>query len=505
MPERCVRNLYASEEYSVRNVLRVALYVRKSRADIEQEKKAAERGESYDTLKRHRNELLRLAKKRGYTIIEIYEEVVSGDTIEARPEMQRLLKDVKDFVYDAILVIDYDRLGRGNKEDQGRIEQVLKDTDTLIITPSEIIDLNSEQGEFTADTKGFIARMEYRISAKRFKEGKKRSISEGKDVANRQPYGYSKDKETKKLYPNEYAPFAKLIFELYDEIGTLHGVCEELYKMGITTAKGKDRWNYQTIKRMLKNKKYIGTMFFYANKKRDYVEEPNAHTAIVDEELFYRVNKKLLEVNDHKTNKKYALQNPFASISHCEICDSVMKLHNLTYKYMRCSNYHCTNKFIRFEEFEEKFLSKLESTLKRIEVNSEEIEIKDNKVDTLVKQLDLLYEQENKLKKREKNIYISYEEEIYTKEQFKERLNELNADKTDLKEKIETLLEIIEYEKSQLDRVSNIAPTIRNVLDVYHLSNPEQKNRLLRSFVKDIIVHKPFKFKDFKMEIILKD
>lgn len=504
MLERCVINLYA-EDYNVRNVLRVALYVRKSRADIEQEKKAAEHGETYDTLKRHRNELLRLAKNRGYQIIEIYEEIVSGDTIEARPEMQRLIEDIKDYKYDAILVIDYDRLGRGSKSDQGRIEKVLKDTDTIIITPSETIDLNSEQGEFTADTKGFISRMEYRISAKRFKEGKKRSISEGKDVANRQPYGYSKDKETKKLYPNEYAPFAKMIFELYDQIGTLHGVCEELYRLGIPTAKGKPRWDYQTVKRMLRNKKYIGTMFFYANKKRDYTEEPNAHTAIVDEELFYRVNKKLLEVNDHKTNKRYALQNPFASIAHCKVCDSVMKLHNLTYKYMRCSNYHCTNKFIRFEEFEAKFLSKLENTLKSIEVDSEEVSLKDNKIETLNSQLALLYEQEEKLNKREKNIYLNLEDETYTKEQFKERMNDLNIDKADLKQKIESLLKTIEYEKSQLDRVSNIAPTIRNCLDIYHLSNPDQKNRLLRSFVKDIIVHKPQKFKDFNMEIFLLD
>ena len=494
-----------SEEYSIRNVLRVALYIRKSRADIEQEKKAAERGETYDTLKRHRNELLRLAKNRGYQIIEIYEEVVSGDTIESRPEMQRLLQDVQDYKYDAILVIDYDRLGRGDKKNQGTIEEVFAETDTLIITPYEIIDLNTEEGQFKADTKGFISRMEYRQIKKRLSEGKKRSTTEGKDVSNKQPYGYSKDRDTKKLYPNEYAPFAKLIFELYDEIGTLHGVCEELYKIGIPTKEGCDRWSYQTIKRMLKNKKYIGTMFFNQTKKRDYEETPNAHTAIVDEELFYRVNKKLLEVKDHKTNKRYALQNPFASISHCAICDSMMKLHNLTYKYIRCSNYHCSNKFIRFEEYEAKFLSKLEDTLKSIEIDTEEIKTKDSKLEKLNKQLELLKDQEIKLDKREKNIYANYEDETYTKEVFKERLNELNEDKTTLKEKIDSLLEIIEYEKSQLDRVSNIAPTIKNCLDVYHLSDASQKNRLLRAFVKDIIVHKPEKFKDFTMEVYLLD
>ena len=496
-----------ADDYNIRNALRVAFYVRKSQADIEQEKKAAERGESYDTLKRHRTELLRLAKKRGYIIVEIYEEIVSADTIEARPEIQRLIEDIKDYKFDAVMVIDYDRLGRGNKEDQGYIEKVLKETETIIITPSETIDLNSEQGEFTADTKGFIARMEYRITKKRFKEGKKRSVEqEGKDISNKQPYGYSKDRDTKKLYPNEYAPFAKLIFELYEEIGTLHGVSEELYRIGIPTAKGCDRWSYQTIKRLLKNKKYIGTMFFNTHKKRDYVEHPHAHEPIVSEELFYKVNKMLLEVKDHKTNKRFALQNPFAGICFCFKCSSIMKLHNLKYKYIRCSNYHCDCKFIRFEVFENAVLSKIGEILKSIEIDPEEVKTKDNKLDTLNKQLNLLYEQEKKLQIREKNIYANLEDETYTKEIFKIRLNELNIDKTDLQDKITSLLEIIEYEKNQLDRITNIAPTIQNVLDVYHLSNPEQRNRLLKSFIKNIIVYKPKKYNDeLHLEIFLKD
>lgn len=491
--------------YEIRNVLNVALYIRKSRADIEQEKKAHDMGQTFDTLKRHRNELLRLAKNRGYTIVEIYEEIVSADTIEARPEIQKLLKDVKDYKFDAVLVVDYDRLGRGDKRDQGIIEDVFASTDTLIITPTEIIDLNTEEGIFKADTKGFISRMEYRQINKRFKEGKQRSVLEGKDISNKQPYGYSKDKETKKLVPNEYAPFAKLIFELYDEIGTLHGVSEELYRLNIPTKQGKERWNYQTIKRMLKNKKYLGMVFFYKENNRYYVEQPNAHPAIVDEDLFYRVNKRLDEVKDHKTSKKYELQNPFASLGRCKICGSITKLHNLKYKYIRCSNYHCDNKFIQFEEYEKKFLSKLEDTLKSIEINPEEIKTQDNKIDNLNLQLKMLYEQDEKLQKREKNIYNNFEDEIYTKDMFKSRLDELNLEKNELKDKIKSLLEIIDYEKSQLDRVSNIAPTIRNCLDIYHLSNPSQKNRLLKSFVKEIVTHKPVKYKDFDMEIKLLD
>lgn len=498
--------MYA-DYYKIRNVLRVGLYVRKSRADVEQEKNAEERGEVYDTLKRHRSELLRFAKKEGFHIVEIFEEIVSSESILARTEAQKLLELVKNGEVDAIVTIDYDRfVGRGNKSDQGYIENLLAEHDVPLITPHEVIDLNTEQGEFTADTKGFIARMEYRIAKKRFKEGKKRKIEqEGKDVSNKQPYGFSKDRDTKKLYPNDYAPFAKLIFELYDEIGTLHGVSEELYRMGIPTKEGKERWTYITIKRMLKNKKYIGTMFFNQNNKRDYVEYPNAHTAIVDEELFYRVNKKLDEVKDHKTNKRYELQNPFASLGKCGICNSVTKLHNLKYKYIRCSNYHCDNKFIRFEDYEKKFLNKLADTLKSIEIDSDELRSTNNKIDNLNKQLKHLRDKEAKLQIREKNIYNNYEDGTYTKEVFKTRLDDLNADKNDLQEKIVDLEDIIEYEKSQKNRIFNIAPTINNCLDVYHLSKPSQKNRLLKSFVKEIVTSKRQKFKDFEMDIRLLD
>ena len=71
--------------------LTIAIYLRKSRSDIEEEKKALARGEVYDTLQRHRKELLNFARKNKLKILDIFEEVVSGDTIESRPEVQKLL------------------------------------------------------------------------------------------------------------------------------------------------------------------------------------------------------------------------------------------------------------------------------------------------------------------------------------------------------------------------------------------------------------------------------
>lgn len=71
-----------------------AIYLRKSRIDVEAEK--AGEGE---TLARHRKALLSLAEKRGYYVEKIYEEVVSGETIVSRPQMQALMSDVEKGLY----------------------------------------------------------------------------------------------------------------------------------------------------------------------------------------------------------------------------------------------------------------------------------------------------------------------------------------------------------------------------------------------------------------------
>ena len=66
-----------------------AIYLRKSRKDLELE--AMGEGE---TLARHKNDLLELAQKKELKIAKIYEEMVSGESIEDRPQIQELLNEV---------------------------------------------------------------------------------------------------------------------------------------------------------------------------------------------------------------------------------------------------------------------------------------------------------------------------------------------------------------------------------------------------------------------------
>ena len=66
-----------------------AKYLRKSRFDRDYAEMSVE-----ETLKRHEAILDRLAGERGYRVTKTYYEVVSGESIAARPEIQKLLEEI---------------------------------------------------------------------------------------------------------------------------------------------------------------------------------------------------------------------------------------------------------------------------------------------------------------------------------------------------------------------------------------------------------------------------
>ena len=119
--------------------MQYCLYLRKSRADSE----AEARGEG-ETLARHEKALLDLAKKLNLNITAIYREIVSGETIAARPVMQQLLQEVEQGIWDGVLVMEVERLARGDTIDQGIVAQTFKFSDTKIITPIKTYNPNNE-------------------------------------------------------------------------------------------------------------------------------------------------------------------------------------------------------------------------------------------------------------------------------------------------------------------------------------------------------------------------
>ena len=132
------------------------IYLRKSRNDAQLEAMGV------DDLERHEKTLLALAKSMNLQIGAIYREVVSGDSIAARPEMQRTLKEVEAGLWKGVLVMEVERLARGDTVDQGIVQRTFQYSETLIVTPAKIYDPNNEFDEEYFEFGLFMRRREYK-------------------------------------------------------------------------------------------------------------------------------------------------------------------------------------------------------------------------------------------------------------------------------------------------------------------------------------------------------
>ena len=191
------------------------IYLRKSRADMD----AEAHGEG-ETLARHEKALLELAKRQRLTITHIHREIVSGDTIASRPVMQQLLQEVQSGQWAGVLVMEVERLARGETIDQGIVAQSFQYSGTKIVTPLKTYDPTNEYDEEYFEFGLFMSRREYKTIKRRLMRGREAASKEGKWVGGSCPYGYERVRVesgkgwTLKIIPEE-AEIVKLIFQLY--------------------------------------------------------------------------------------------------------------------------------------------------------------------------------------------------------------------------------------------------------------------------------------------------
>lgn len=232
-------------------------YLRKSRFDRDYEEMSME-----ETLKRHEAILDKLAKDRGYFITKTYYEIVSAESIAARPEIQKLLNEVSAGIYAGVLVVDLERLARGNGIDQGYISQVFQYSGTKIITPSKTYDPTNEFDEEYFEFGLFMSRREYKTINRRLIRGRDSSASEGKWISSMAPYGYKRMKikgekgYTLEIVPEE-AQWVQKAFELYSQGQGANRIANYLNDNNVPTRKG-NIWNNGSIQNMITNVAYMG-------------------------------------------------------------------------------------------------------------------------------------------------------------------------------------------------------------------------------------------------------
>lgn len=477
---------------------RICIYLRKSRADEELEKTLGE-GE---TLIKHRKALLKFAKEKKLNIVEIKEEIVSGESLFFRPKMLELLKDVEAKMYTGVLVMDMQRLGRGDMKDQGIILETFKNAHTKIITPMKTYDLDNDFDEEYSEFEAFMSRKELKMINRRMQGGRVRSIEDGNYISPNAPFGYDitfiNKSRTLKQNPKE-AEIVKIIFKMYTEGSGAGSVATYLNSLGYKT-RNKKNFESSGIIFILKNPVYIGKVTWKKKEikksknpnkikdtrtrdKSEWIISNGKHEPIVTEDIF----KKAQEILKGKYHIPYQLTNgaanPLAGIVVCGVCGNkmVMRKYGDRMPHIICTK-KCGNKSSRFDYVENSILKALEQYSKILESDVEEVKDKSEAIDIYKKQITILNKKLLTLNSQKLKLFDLLEQGVYDNETFIQRSNNILDRSTDVENQLNKLKQIVKKEENKTNEKFNLK--IKNVIDAYKITdNISKKNELLKSIL----------------------
>lgn len=442
-----------------------------------------------------------------------YREVVSGETIADRPDMQTILKRIESPKIKGVIIVEVQRLSRGDLEDAGRIIKLFRFTDTLVITPPKTYDLKDEydRDAFERELKRGNEFLEYQ--KKIMNRGKLLSVSQGNFVNSHPPYGYTRAwiTESKRKCPTliineEEALVVRMIFNMYvnDDMGVVN-ICHTLDDLGITPPKG-DNWSPNTIRDMLANITYTGKVLWNRRKTirivedseisktrpraalGDYLVYDGRHEAIISDELFQAAQEK--KGRNHRAKPQTKVRNPLAGLVYCR-CGRAMTLrmytsHNGKPRLLCVDQVHCGTGSCLYEEMEDLICNILEKSISDFEIkmnqdNAHSLKLHEDMIKNLQKRL-------RDINERELSQWEAQSDPDPSKRMPQAIFKQLNAKLLKEKAEVETALhnayetmpEPIDYE-SKIAKFSDALAALRNP-DM----DAAKKNRLLKDCIERI-------------------
>lgn len=415
------------------------MYLRKSRQDDPNETVE-------EVLAKHETILQEWAERElGYRIPEeyIFREIVSGERISDRREIQKVLRAIESNEVAGILCVEPSRLSRGDLLDCGTLITTLQFTSSLVATPMMIYNMEDkmERRFFQDELLRGNSYLEYTKEVL-FRGRTLAVTSKGAFIGSVAPYGYKKTKVGKicTLEPHETeADVVRMIYDLYlNHDMTFHSIARKLDSMGIKPRTG-ECWRDTTIRQMVANHHYDGKVIWGKRKTKIIIEDgkqvrsrkwadndqytivDGLHPALVDHETFVKANEK--RTNNPRIIKDLKLSNPLAGVLVCGKCGHAMRRAPYTHADDRYAcNYHqkACMKSIKMKEVQEAVITALEqSELPNLKAKLNGGQ--GNSAAIQQKILDGLMKQMAEYKEQEETQYELLETKKYTPELFEKR------------------------------------------------------------------------------------
>ena len=331
------------------------LYLRKSRQDDPNETVE-------EVLAKHETILQEHAERElGGRIPEenIYREVVSGESIDDRVEIKKVLARLEDPAVAGVLVVEPSRLSRGDLSDCARIIDSFRFSHSQIATPMMTYNLEKKmERKFFQDE--LLRGNDYLEYTKEILfRGRVAAAKRGCYISAHAPYGYDRVKIGKDwtLEPNDSAEVVRQAFHWYVHDGMSPGaISRRLNTMGYIPTQGRE-WTRETVHGMLNNIHYIGKIKFNEFKAtwvlengervkknirqpaEDVIISEGKHPALVDTATFEAAKARMAQ--NPKVKNDHELINPLASILRCSTCGRAMILDRNNKRPLVAPRYKC--------------------------------------------------------------------------------------------------------------------------------------------------------------------
>lgn len=434
----------------------------------------------------------------------IYREVVSGESIDEREEIKKVLSRIEDPSVAGVLVVEPSRLSRGDLSDCARIIDGFRFTHSLIATPMMTYNLEKKmERKFFQDE--LLRGNDYLEYTKEILfRGRVAAAKRGCYTSATAPYGFNRVKIGRDwtLEPNEDADTVRLIFEWYVKDGlSLGALARRLDEYGFRPPSGK-KWARESLREMLKNIHYIGKIRFNNRHTVTVVEDgervqrltksldneviisEGKHDGIVDPALFEAAVSRIKN-NPRTWSGDADLVNVLAGLLVCSKCGRVMISRSSKIaqtRYMCPNKPQCLKSSIASEvvdavivALEQSELPKLHAKLKN--GDGDAAAIQKRRIAKLVKQMEEYREQED-------NQYDLLERKKYTQAVF-DRRNAALREKMDACEKeLHLARSAMPKNVDYAERIATLEEAIAALRDP-DVSNKDA-NRLLRAAVERI-------------------
>ena len=350
--------------------------------------------------------------KNEYDIIDVYNDAGHSGKDLMRPEMQRLLKDIKSKKIDKLIAIKVDRLTRNNY-DGFWLLNYCDEHDVKIELILEPYDVSTANGEMIFGMNLVFGQRERKEIGARTKRAMEEMALEHVHPS-KAPYGYIRNKETGHLEiePIE-AEVVKEIFKLCKKGHSTRNIASIMKENNAYLKQGK--WTSDRVYKILTNSIYIGVFEYgkYRRKSQDILRIENYCEPIIDMNT-WNTTRANLEKNKHPNYGDHI--HLFAGLVKCPICGEILSASESfkknkdgikIYYHLRCKNTSCKGYGYHYnsDKIEEKLKRILNELTRFMFDNTNEIITSSSTKSKEVKDIEKAI---NKLKMQEKRLVDLY-------------------------------------------------------------------------------------------------